>query len=308
MSSRTSKVGAPYYDIVSVFEADMVTPVSGQTLSDFTVTFVKNGVVQTGIVYTITEIGTTGHYTVAVPGGLPSTGTWVVLLVVEYNGSTWRSVVEVGTASLDDIYSALGTGGTGTETVVVRYRDVVNGNALVPDLLINVYDDAGTTLVTYGRTGSGGSLTLLLNIGTYVLRAYKAGVSSEDQEIIVPTGGGTFLIDCESVVVPPPASPSLCRLYADFVSQEGLPVEQFKLQVRNLFDPNSSAGLTLIDKIRTYESDEAGHVEFDVLRGSKIQVSFITTPLTRTFQVPDVPVANILTLMGASTDAFQIVR
>jgi hypothetical protein len=308
VSSRTAKVGVAYYDIVSVFEADLVTTVSGQVASDFTVTITKNGVIQLGVAFTITEIGSTGHYTFAVPGGFPSAGTWMVLVLVEYNNSTWSSIIEVSSSSVDDVYAALGAGGAGTETVVVQYRDVVNGNALVPDLLINIYDSAGTILVTYGRSDSGGSATFLLNLGTYILRVYKAGVSSSDQEIEVVSGGGTFLLDCESVVVPPPASPSLCRLYADFISQEGLPMEQFKLQVRNLFDPNSSAGLTLIDKVRTYESDEAGHVEFDVLRGSKIQVSFITTPLTRTFRVPDVPVANILTLMGASTDAFQIVR
>jgi len=43
------------------------------------------------------------------------------------------------------------------------------------------------------------------------------------------------------------------------------------------------------------------------VRGSRVKVAFITTPLTREFVVPDKPVESLLTVFGAATDAFQVV-
>lgn len=307
-SYRTSKVGEAFFDVITVFDFDFVSTVSGQTASDFTVTFSKDDQAIVGVGFTITEIGTTGTYALEVPAGFSSEGLWAVTVVVEYNGSTWRSNVEVRLHDIDDVYAVIVAGGTGVEPVTITVLDSANANVPVPDMLINVYDDTGAVFITYGRTDSSGQLSLLLDADTYIVRMFKPGVSSDEETILVPPGGDSFTLYVASIVVAPPASPTLCRLFANFLSQEGLPFEKFKLQVHNLFDPAAPVGLAVVDPVRTHETDANGHVEFDLVRGTKVKVIFVTTPLAREFTVPDAPTANLLTLFGSATDAFKVVK
>jgi hypothetical protein len=309
---RTSKVGEAFYSVFTVFDFDLESTVSGQVPGDFTVRFSLNDTPPTGITFSVAEIGTTGDYVVIVPGGFPSKGLWAVSVVVAYNGSTWRDEVEVRAHDIDDVYDIIMAGGSGVETVNLTVVDITNGNTPVPDALIQIYDDTGAVLVTFQRTDTSGEATVLLDADTYEVRVYKPGVSHVPEQIVViDTGGVTpqdFTIEVEAIQVAPPPSPQLCRLYADFISFEGLPWENFKLQVENLFDPESDAGLAMIEPVRQYTTDAAGHVEFDVVRGSRVKVTFITTPLSREFVVPDKPVESLLTVFGAATDAFQVVK
>lgn len=309
-SYRTSRVGEAYYDILTVYAADGQTPVSGEAPGAFTVSFTLDGVV-TAVAYSLAEIGATGDYLVTVPSGFPTKGLWAVTVAVAYNGSTWRSYVEVRTYDVDSLYIIV-AGGAGVETVNLTVQDSANGNVPIPDILINVYDVTGVTLVTFGRTDVSGLRTFLLDAGSYVLRLYKPGVSCVDTPLVVADTGGVtpqdFTVSCESIIIAPPAAPTLCRLYADFTTQDGLPFFQFKLQVENLFDPESSSGLGVIEAVRSYETDNSGHVEFDIVRGARVRVAFVTTPLTREFVVPDKPVESLLTVFGAATDAFQVVK
>jgi len=309
---RTSKVGEAFCDVLTVFDFDGVSTVSGQTTGDFTLRFSKNSVPMPGVAYTIQELGTTGDYVVDVPAGFPSVGLWVVTVVVAYNGSTWRSAVEVRVRDIDGVYDVIVAGGSGVETVNLTVEDGANGNVPIPDILVNIYDATGVTLVTFGRTDASGGLQVLLDGGSYVLRLYKPGVSCDETTVVVANTGGVtaqaVTVVCASILIAPPAAPTLCRMYADFVTQDGLPFFQFKLQVENLFDPANPSGLAVIESVRGYSTDSNGHVEFDIVRGSRIRVAFVTTPLTREFVVPDKPVESLLTVFGAATDAFQVVK
>ena len=309
---RTSKVDETFYSVFTVFDFDAVSTVSGEDPGDFTVRFSKDDTAQS-LAFDIDEIGTTGDYVVTIPDGFPSMGLWVISVEVAYNGSTWRDEVEVRAHDIDDVYDVIVAGGSGVETVNITVVDIANGNIPVPDALVQVYDDTGAVLVTFQRTDTSGVASILLDDDDYQVRVFKPGVSQvtvPDTITVIDTGGATpqdFEVEVEAVIVAPPSSPELCRLYADFVSMAGEPWEGFKLQVENLFDPESSVGLRVIEPVKQHETDESGHVEFDVVRGSRVKVAFITTPLTREFVVPDKPVESLLTVFGAATDAFQVV-
>jgi hypothetical protein len=310
---RTSKVGEAFYSVFTVYDTDLKSTVSGQGLGDFSVRFSLDGAIPgTPPVFAIGELGSTGDYILTIPSGFISKGLWVVSVEVDYNGSTWRDEVEVRTHDIDDVYDVIIAGGSGVETVTLTVVDTTNGNVPIPDALLQVYDDTGTVLVTFQRTDTSGEAIVLLDADTYEVRIFKPGVSHVPEDIVVvDTGGATpqaFTLECASIFVAPPASPQLCRLYADFLSQDGLPFENFKLEIHNLFDPESSAGLAVVDRVRTYLTDASGHVEFDVVRGTRIRVVFVTTPLTRDIVVPDQAVENLLTAFGAATDAFQVVK
>lgn len=311
---RTAKVGEAFYSILTVFDADGITPVSGEMEGDFDVRFSYNGVAQTGVVFDVSEVGTTGDYVIAVPGGFPTAGLWVITAEVAHNGSTWRDEVEIRTRDIVDVYNLVlaGAGGGGGELVELTLVDTVNGDAPVPDARVDIYDSTSSVFVTFQRTDVSGVASVFLDPGTYTARIFKPGVSVVDQLFeVVDTGGLTpqeFELECESVLAPPPASPHLCRLYADFISLDGLPFENFKLSVENLYDPVASQGLAVVEKSRQYVTDAAGHVEFDVVRGTKVRVTFVTSPLARKIRVPDQPVVNLLTAMGSATSVFQVVR
>lgn len=193
------------------------------------------------------------------------------------------------------------------ETVTLTFLDSVNADAPVPDLLVQVYNAAGTVFVTSGTTDTLGVVVFSLPIATYILRMYKAGVSSEDEEIEVISGGIEEDVEVSSIVVAPPSSPQLCRVYGDFMTMAGIPIEQFKIRVTNLYDPETSV-FSVGETTNTFETDEDGHVEMDLVRGMRVRVSLVTTPITREFVVPSSPTANLLTLLGTATDAFAIVR
>lgn len=307
-SYRTSKIDEVFYDVFTVFDFDLVSTVTGELPSAFAVTFSKDDVEVLGIPFVIAEIGTTGTYSLKVPGGFPSQGMWAVTVFIDYNGSAWRSHVEVRVHDIDDVYSVIVAGGSGVETVLINVLDAANGNIPVPDMLVNIYDDTGAVFITFGRTDSSGQLELLLDADTYIVRMFKPGVHSDEETMLVVVGANTFTFYVDSIVVAPPPSPVLCRIFANFISQEGLPFEKFKLQVHNMFDPAAPSGLAVVDRVRNHETDANGHVEFDLVRGVRVKVVFVTTPLTRDFTVPDAPTANLLTLFGSATDAFRVVK
>lgn len=309
---RTSKVGEAFYSVFTVFDFDLVSTVSGQVAGDFTVRLSLDDAAQALPSHTISEIGSTGDYALEFPGGFPSKGLWVVSIEVDYNGSTWRDEVEVRTHDIDDVYDVIVAGGTGVETVKLTVIDISNGNAPVPDALLQVYDDTGTVLVTFQRTDASGEAIVLLDADTYEVRVFKPGTSSVPQNIVViDTGGSTqqdFDIEVESVLVLPPASPNLCRLYGDFIEFDGTPIENFKISIENRFDPEAEGGLTMVSRVKEFLTDANGHVEFDVVRGARLRVAFVNTSLVRDIVVPDKPVENLATAYGLATDNFQVVK
>jgi hypothetical protein len=196
------------------------------------------------------------------------------------------------------------------EIVVFTVVDASNGDAVVPDVLVHVYNAAGTTLVTFGRSDVDGLVTVNVPAGSYLVRLYNPGYSAVAQAIVVTATAPTeqeLELTVNGVQVTAPASPSLCRLYADFITQDGDPLENFTVGVENLFNPATVAALAVGERFRTYTSDVNGHLEFDVVRGTKIRVALVGTPLTRTLVVPEQPVASLLSIFGVAADAFQIV-
>lgn len=193
-------------------------------------------------------------------------------------------------------------------SITLTFLDSANGNVRVPDILVSVFTDPGGVFVTYGRTDSNGELVLTLGAGNYKLTTSKVGLPATEESLVVGLVDASHIFYVASVVTGPAANPRLCRLYADFVSMDGVPYFQFKLHVQVLFDPMAQGGFTVVDRVRTFETDEAGHVEFDVVRGARLRITFVTVPLTRELVVPDKAVENLNTALGVATDAFKIVK
>jgi len=316
MSLRTTKTGDAFYEVISVFDFDGVSRLSGLTQSDFTVSFYKDGVAQT-ITSTIAEIGSTGEYLLTVADGFSSKGFWIVSTYLGETEDTFRTDIEVRSQDIDAVYTLVGTidaaAITGLESVVLTAVDTNNSDAPIQGMLVNIWNSTSTTLLTYATTDSLGQISFSIDAGDYVAKCFKAGVSVSDQDITVASSSSSvqnFTISAQSVAVSAPSSPNLCRLYADFIDQAGSAVSGFKVTVTNLFSEQSasSSGLSIVGNSNTYESNSLGHVEFDVVIGAKIQIALVGTGLTREITVPDQATGNILTLLGDASDPFTVVE
>jgi hypothetical protein len=174
----------------------------------------------------------------------------------------------------------------------------------------SVWNSESTTFITFGQTDSSGEVSFSLDPDEYSVKFFKPGVSIDAYTLTVEEDDDIqeFEIAATAVEVSPPDSPEVCRIYADFVDQGGSAIEDFKVTVTNLFSPSASSGLSVVEGSASYETNSEGHVEFDVVRGTKVKVSLVTTGLTRDITAPNQAVANLLTLLGSVTDPFQVVE
>lgn len=310
MSLRTNKVDEAFYEIISAFDFDGVSRLTGQATSDFTVSFYKDGAEITAPSHTIVEIGTdTGEYALTVSDGFDSVGYWMVSILIEETEDIHRVDIEVRESDIGDVYSVLSRG-FGSESVVITLVDTLHSDAPIEGARVNVWNSSGTTFLTFGNTSSDGQLDVSLDAGDYLFKFFKSGVSIDDETITVATTGSVqnFTIEAESLSVAAPSSPTLCRIYADFVDQGGSAVADFIVSVTNLFDPSSSAGLSVVESHESYVSNSEGHVEFDVVIGAAVKISLVSTGLSRDLTIPDQTTANLFDLLGSATDPFQVVE
>lgn len=314
---RTARTGVDFYEVLTVLDADTRLPVSGLTSGSFVTSFSRNGVTQP-VVSAVTEIGGTGTYVLTVPGGFSPKGVWAISIYATYSQTTWLSVVEVLDQDADSLYAMTAAefsalqGGSGMETVKFAVQDTNNGNAPVMGAWVQVYNSLGTGLVSIAAaTDALGQTTVLLDPGIYVARVFSPGSTSSDTAVTVADTGGVtqqnVVIAIASVAIVQPAAPNLCRLYADFLRMNGLPLVGQRVALENLHDPTADAGLSVLESSIEYTTNAQGHVEFDVVRGARIRVAFVGTSLTRDIVVPEVPVAKLTEVWGVATDNFVIV-
>ena len=310
MSLRTTKKDEAFYEVLSVFDETGVDRVTDLVSGDFTVSFYIDGAAVSGEDepdYSIAQIDTTGEYLLTVTNGFSSVGFWLIS-VLDSTEYTHRTDVEVRTRDVDDIYSVI-AGGFGSQAVLLTITDSSNDSP-VAGMRASVWNAAQTTFITFGQTDSSGEVNFALDPDDYSVLFFKPGVSVDTYSLTVETGEDTQEedISATAVEVSPPADPSVCRIYADFIDQAGSAIEGFVVSVANLFDPSASSGLTVVESYTSHTSDSEGHIEFDVVMGTRIKVSLVNTNLTRDLTVPSQPVVSLFDLLGSVTDPFQVVE
>lgn len=93
--ARTIANDTKFYEVVTVFNFDGVTPLPGLTSANFVITFYKNNVVQAAPVHSIVEIGNTGDYALSVTNGFSSVGFWMIQMVNDVTNDTFRTDIQV---------------------------------------------------------------------------------------------------------------------------------------------------------------------------------------------------------------------
>lgn len=289
--TRQHKSGTAFY---AMFYAP-----TGRAQSDFTLAFYKNNAAQSAPSYTITEIGSTGTYTITFT--LTGVGFWHFNV---YSSATknYSLDVEVSANTGDELYTLL-SGQVGLKTVTLTVND---GSANVAGVRVNVYNSGNTVFLAAGTTDTNGQVVFVLDEAAYKLRLYKTGVATTTADLTVTSAStqtGTVTVTATSVT--PPSTAAVCKLYADFITLAGAAYSGVVVKVQNLYLP--TANMAVAQREISYTANSSGHVEFDVVRGTKIRVSFVSTAFSREITVPDASTSNLLTLMGSATDPFVVV-
>jgi len=295
----------------TAYDYDGVSKLSGlsEDNGELSFSFYKNGTEIADQTYTVTEVGSTGTYTLNTT--FATTGYWSIFISIIDADTTdiiseLRTDVEVTSYNIDDVYTEVGDSsgsGIGNETCAITVEDTNNDDALVAQVAINVFNEDKTVFVTYGYTDTDGEITFYLDAGTYKLVPYKIGYSVSDTTITVADNGGigtqTYTVNVESVNVVAPTQAGVCRLYADFKDQGGSPIANFKVSVTTIYDA-SSLSLSVTESRKIYTANASGHVQFDIVQGLKIEVSLVGTEVTSVITVPSSSVANLMDLLDTA--------
>jgi len=295
----------------TAYDYDGVSKLSGLTEDggELSFSFYKNGTEIADQTYTVTEVGTTGTYTLNTT--FATTGYWAIFIsIIDADTSDiiseFRTDVEVTAYSIDDVYTEVGESGgsgIGNETCAITVADTNNNDALVAQVAINVFNADKTVFVTYGYTDTNGAITFYLDAGTYKLVPYKVGYSASDTTITVVDNGGvgtqSYTVGVESVNVVAPTQAGVCRLYADFKDQAGSPIANFKVSISTIYD-ETSLSLGVGESRKVYTANSSGHLQFDIVQGLKIEVSLVSTEVTSIITVPSTSVSNLLDLLDTA--------
>ena len=245
-----------------------------------------------------------GAWALQFTSGFPSTGLWYIRLIVV--GRVYYEELRVSSEDIDSVALAIAGLGSGSGTWAITISAIDADASPLPDVRVTVLPEEGTLQVAAVRTNSGGGATLLLDAGTWRVRAWTPGYQFEEQTLVV-SSDDTLALTGTTLTVSPPDDPSLCRLYAWFRDMSGAPTAGVSVTFQNLQNPLvHEGGIHIAETQRTAVSDEDGYLEFDAVRGLTLQIMFIGSRFGRQIIVPDEDTANLLTLAGVYSDAFAI--
>lgn len=200
------------------------------------------------------------------------------------------------------------------EVVDVLIQDIAVPNDPVEGVVVRVYDETGTTLITSGTTASDGHVSFTLDGDdpgvTYQLRTYKQGIAIPQPkyvEIFSPpaassTGTNNFRIDAEVFTLPQAVDPKLCRVSGYIKDPAGRPKRGIDIHFIHRFNPlvvgegNDAVGV-LGERV-AHRTDKDGYFQIDLWRNGCYRAIIESHEnVGRNIYVPDLAAANISHLL-----------
>lgn len=195
-----------------------------------------------------------------------------------------------------------------TELVDILFRDIALPHNPVMGVLVHVYDQAGTSLITTGTTDSSGHVTFLLP-GTaaptptrYQLRSFKAGTSLAQPKYIdvfsppadSPTGTNNFQLDMQVFTHPPATDSNLCRLSGYIRDPAGRYKRGVDIHFIYRFNPLIVGEELVLGERITQRTDKNGYFQIDLWRkGCYRAIIESHENAGRDVYVPDLAAANV---------------
>jgi len=147
----------------------------------------------------------------------------------------------------------------------------------ISGVLVRVFDETGTTLITTGVTDGSGQVSFDL-MGTpppsptmYQLRLSKIGVSFVNPEYaqvydpLPPNTANKFNIYGDTHALSPALNPEMCRAEGFLLDPGGRPIKDLMIRIMNLFEPVILNNAGLIHKLEV-RTDSRGWVALELPR------------------------------------------
>lgn len=198
------------------------------------------------------------------------------------------------------------------ETVEISVNDDQMVPQPVDDVVIRVFDETGTTLITSGTTGSvlTGKVQLTLDGDDpptrYQLRFFVNGGAIPSPQYIevysppasAPTGANNFEIEATMFALPPAVNPRLCRASGFVWRPDGRLQPGIDMAFIPQFTPIVVDGYGMMGERVNARSDKYGYLSIDLLRnGVYTLVAESQDDEPRCIYVPDRSSINIFHLL-----------
>jgi hypothetical protein len=190
------------------------------------------------------------------------------------------------------------------------YLEDIDTSSPISGVVVRVFNQAGTTLITTATSDLMGYADLTLDGGsssiTYQLRFYKAGVSFTSPQAIEvfsppagsPTGTNTFEVPARVHVLPEAVDPLLCRASGYIVWPDGRPYKGARIDFIYLGKPQMLNDRGVLGERINLITDATGYVQVDLIRGACYRAVPVSDHATqRMVVVPDRPSCNISKLL-----------
>lgn len=310
---RKAKRNSGFYEIFSAYDFDGITKLSGLTVGNggLSLKVYKNDTEITDQSITISEFSTSGNYSLTTT--FTSKGYWVIFVnIIDSDSSqviqTQRIDIQVDTYTVDDVYNATGSGeesGVGSETVTLTVSD--SEGSVIPQVAINIFNANKTAFITFGSTNTSGQRIFNLDPGIYKLTLFLFGYSFTETDLTVTDTSGltpqTLGITAETLNVVAPSAPGVCRIFGDFVLQNGSSVGGTKVSVTNLYDPSDPTGFSVVEETKIYTANATGRIQFDIVQGVRVQITIISTNVAVNVTIPNQAVANLFDIIEVESES-----
>lgn len=195
-----------------------------------------------------------------------------------------------------------------TESVDILFTDIAIPHNPVQNVLVHVYDQTGTTLITTGMTDNTGHVVFLLpgtaapNPTRYQLRSFKAGTSLSQPKYVdifspasgSPTGTNNFQLNMEVFTHPVSPDPNLCRLSGYIRDPAGRYRRGVDIHFIHRFNPLIVGEELVLGERVTERTDKNGYFQIDLWRkGCYRAIVESHENAGRDVYVPDLSAANV---------------
>lgn len=200
------------------------------------------------------------------------------------------------------------------ETVEITVQDDTISPQPVDGVVVRVFDDTGTTLITSGTTGTvtPGVVQFSLNGAAapspvrYQLRFYINGGSIVSPQYIdvfsppsgAPTGANNFLITAHLFTLPEATNPRLCRASGFIWQPDGELRRGVDIFWIAQFRPLVVDGFGVLGERVNTRTDKDGYIQVDLLRTGIYKATVESHEnVERHVHVPDRPSINVMHLL-----------
>lgn len=196
------------------------------------------------------------------------------------------------------------------EVVDVLIRDIAVPNDPVAGVVVRVYDETGTTLITSGTTASDGHVSFLIDADDppvrYQLRTFKQGIAIPQPKYIdaysppasSPTGTNNFRLDAEVFTLPTAPDPRLCRVSGYILNPAGRPKRGIDIHFIHRFNPlivgEGAEAVGVLGERVAHRTDKDGYFQIDLWRNGCYRAIIESHEnVGRSIHIPNLSSANI---------------